>query len=361
MLVPISTIASYSVQRLEVMDPEGTVDKPLMPDVSAEDVLGLYRLMVETRALDGRMLKLQRQGRVGTFPQVLGQEAAHIGAAAACRPEDWIVPAFRETGVFLMRDVPMERLLQYWGGDERGAVVPEGSRLLPVSIPVGSHMLHAVGLGWAMKQDGEEAAVLTFFGDGATSTGDFHEAMNMAAVFKAPVVFVCQNNHWAISVPVRSQTAADTIAQKAVAYGMPGVQADGNDAFAMYRATEEALERARAGGGPTLIEAHTYRMTDHTTSDDAKRYRPGEDLELWSARDPIARLAAYMKKSGILDEAEEQRIAEQAGEKVAAAVAAYEALEPASPEEMFAHMYAEPTPELAAQEAALLSRLKGEG
>lgn len=356
--MPITTLASYSVQRLEVLDSEGTVDKSLMPEVSADDIRGLYRLMVETRALDVRMLKLQRQGRLGTFPQVLGQEAAHIGAASACRPADWIVPAFRESGVYLMRGVPMVSLLQYWGGDERGALVPEGARLLPVSIPVGSHMMHAVGLAWAMKRDGEDAAALTFFGDGATSAGDFHEAMNLAAVFRAPVVFVCQNNHWAISIPVRRQTATDTIAQKAVAYGMPGIQVDGNDVFAMHRAVKEGLERALAGGGPTFIEAFTYRMSDHTTSDDAKRYRPPEELEVWSARDPLSRLAAYMKLNGLLDEAEEAAFGEEADEKVAEAVAAYEALDPPPPDEVFAHLYDELPPDLAAQQTALLSRVR---
>jgi pyruvate dehydrogenase E1 component alpha subunit len=296
---------------------------------------------------------------LGTFARVAGQEGAHVGAAFALRPEDWLVPAFRETGALLLRGVLMEQLLQFWGGDERGAAFPKELRTLPMAIPVGTHMLHAAGIAWAMKHAGEEVAVLTFFGEGATSEGDFSEAMNMAGVFQVPVVFFCQNNQYAISVPFTKQTASPTVAQKALAYGMFGVQVDGNDVFAVYRVTAEALERARAGAGPTLIEAHTYRVADHTTSDDARRYRSEEEVEKWRQRDPIERLARYMRAAGLLDDAAAAEVVSAADQRVAEAVAAFEALPPPGPEEIFAHVYSEITPTLAEQRAELTARLSG--
>lgn len=273
------------------------------------------------------------------------------------RPTDWLVPAFRETGALLLRGIPMEQLLQLWSGDERGGAFPRALRTLPVAIPVGTHMLHAVGIGWVLKTTGEDAAVLTVFGEGATSEGDFSEAMNMAAVFKAPVVFFCQNNQYAISVPYTRQTASPTVAQKALAYGMFGVQVDGNDVFAVYRAVSEALDRARASHEPTLVEAHTYRVADHTTSDDARRYRSDEEVAEWRRRDPIERLARYMRKVGLMDETGEAEVLAEADRKVAEAVAAFEAIPPPGPEEIFKHVFAEKTPQLLEQEAELSARL----
>lgn len=357
--MPVTTLVSYSVQRVEVMDVEGEVDASLMPALSPERITALYEVMVLTRVFDERMLKLQRQGRLGTFARVAGQEGAHVGAAFALADEDWMVPAFREAGAFLLRGMKMEHFLQYWGGDERGNVFPEGVRMLPASIPVGTHMLHAAGLGWAMKKKGERSAVLTVFGEGATSEGDFSEAMNFAAVYQCPVVFFCQNNQWAISVPYHKQSQACTVAQKALGFGMPGTQVDGNDVFAVYRTVSEALENARNGGGPALIEAHTYRVTDHTTADDARRYRDEADVEEWRERDPIVRLAKYMKKNGLLDDAGEAAVQEEAVRKVAEAVTAFESMEPPPPEEVFAHVFAEITPPLAEQRDRLLQRLKG--
>jgi len=355
--VPTRALVSYSIDRVEVLGADGVVDETLMPALEAEQIQRLYRHMVLTRQFDERMFKLQRQGRLGTYPRVAGQEGAHVGAAFALRPDDWLVPAFRETGALTLRGLSMEQLLQYWGGDERGAAFPRESRTLPISIPVGTHMLHAVGIAWAMKQAGEQVAVLTFFGEGATSEGDFSEAMNMAGVFQVPVVFFCQNNQYAISVPFTKQTAAPTVAQKALAYGMFGVQVDGNDVFAVYRVTAEALERARTAHEPTLIEAHTYRVVDHTTSDDARRYREEKEVEEWRRRDPIERLARFMRSHGLLDDATAAQALTDADEKVAAAVAAYEAIPPPEPDEIFAHVYARVTPPLAEQQAELKSRL----
>jgi pyruvate dehydrogenase E1 component alpha subunit len=347
------------VQRLEVLREDGSVDEALMPALGPQDIKRLYAHMVLTRQFDDRMFKLQRQGRLGTFARVAGQEGAHVGAAFALRPTDWLVPAFRETGALLWRGIPMAQVLQFWGGDERGGAFPHDLRTLPIAIPVGTHMLHAVGIGWALKASGEDAAALTIFGEGATSEGDFSEAMNMAGVFQVPVVFFCQNNQYAISMPFNRQTASPTVAQKALAYGMMGVQVDGNDVFAVYRAVSEALDRARTTREPTLIEAHTYRVTDHTTSDDARRYRGEAEVAEWVQRDPIERLAKYMRAQGLLDEAEEAAVLADADRQVAEAVAAFEAIEPPGPEEIFAHVFAEKTPPLIEQEAALQARLAG--
>ena len=336
---------------------DGTVDEALMPALSPDDIKRLYSQMVLTRQFDDRMFKLQRQGRLGTFARVAGQEGAQIGAAFALRPTDWLVPAFRENGALLCRGISMAQLLQFWGGDDRGGKFPHDLRTLPIAIPVGTHMLHAVGIGWALKASGEDAAVLTIFGEGATSEGDFSEAMNMAGVFRSPVVFLCQNNQYAISLPFTRQTASPTVAQKALAFGMFGVQVDGNDVFAVYRAVSEALDRARTGHEPTLIEALTYRVTDHTTSDDARRYREDEEVAPWRDRDPIERLARYMRAKALIDEAAEAEVLADADRQVAEAVVAFEAIEPPGPEELFAHLYAEMTPPLIEQEAALNARL----
>jgi pyruvate dehydrogenase E1 component alpha subunit len=359
--VPVRPLVSYSIERLEVLREDGTVDQELMPELSPDDLRRLHGHMVLTRQFDERMFKLQRQGRLGTFARVAGQEGAQVGAAFALRPTDWLVPAFRETGALLLRGISMTQLLQVWGGDERGGAFPRELRTLPISIPVGTHMLHATGIAWAMKTAGEDSAVLTVFGEGATSEGDFSEAMNMAGVFQVPVVFLCQNNQYAISVPYTRQTASPTVAQKALAYGIFGVQVDGNDVFAVYRAVSEALDRARTGHEPTLIEAHTYRVTDHTTSDDARRYRKEEEVAQWRQRDPIERLARYMRTTGLLDDAREAEAVAEADRRVAEAVAEFEALAPPGPEEIFAHVFADKTAQLREQEAELRARLSRRG
>jgi pyruvate dehydrogenase E1 component alpha subunit len=354
--MPIRTLVSYSVELVSVLDEQGIVDPALMPELSVEQIRALYRHMVLTRQLDEKMFTLQRQGRLGTFPRVLGQEGAHVGAAFALRPDDWLVPAFRETGALLRRGIPMAQLLQYWSGDERGGAFPKELNTLPIAIPVGTHMLHAVGIGWGLQDAGRQSAVLTFFGEGATSEGDFSEAMNMAGVFQAPVVFFCQNNQYAISVPYSKQTAAPTVAQKAVGYGMTGIRVDGNDVFAVYKVTSEALERARSGLGPTLIEAYTYRVTDHTTSDDARRYRVDAEVAEWKKRDPIERLGRYMRSVGLLDDTAAADILAEANDEVAKAVEAFEAIPPIEPEELFAHIYAETPPTLVEQRKVLETR-----
>ena len=219
---------------------------------------------------------MQREGRIGTYASIWGQEAAQVGSALALTDGDWIFPSFRESGVLVARGYPLWMLYRYWTGDERGMSAPEGLNVFPMSVPVGTQIPHATGAAWAMKLKGHKNVAAVYFGDGGSSKGDFHEGLNFAGVFKVPCVFLCQNNQWAISVPRSSQTAAKTIAQKGFAYGMEGLQVDGNDVVAVYKATKEAAEKARSGGGPTLIECFTYRLDDHTTADDSSRYRSDE-------------------------------------------------------------------------------------
>ena len=292
-------LASFEVRRLSVLNELGEVDQALMPELSDPDMVRMYEAMVLARTFDERAVALQREGRLGTYPPIIGQEAAQIGSACALSDSDWIFPSFREMGVHLLLGYPIPQLLQYWTGDERAQKVPEGLNIFPFCVAVGSQIPHAVGAALAARYRRDPIAVVAYFGDGATSKGDFHEGLNMAGVFRLPVVFICQNNQWAISVPLKGQTAAATLAQKAIGYGFEGVQVDGNDVFAVYRATRQALEKARSGGGPTFIECLTYRMADHTTADDAGRYRSPEEVALWRGRDPILRLERFLASRGL--------------------------------------------------------------
>ena len=319
------------------------------PGLDAELLKDMYWWMLYARMADEKALKLQRQGRMGTYAPSRGQEAAQVGSALAMRKDDWAFPAFRELGMYLLRGVTLEHNLLYFMGDARGNLVPEGVHNLPIYVPVGTQIPQAVGTAHAMRLGRKDTVVVTYFGDGATSTGDFHEGLNLAGVLRAPVVFVCQNNQWAISVPRARQTASMTIAQKAVAYGFPGVQVDGNDVLAMYLATREAVERARSGGGPTLIEAYTYRMSMHTTADDPKRYRTETELQEWEARDPLRRFRAHLERRGIWTEEWQRELEARATAMVNDAIARAEAVAPQSPEDLFSHMYAEMPDELREQ------------
>jgi pyruvate dehydrogenase E1 component alpha subunit len=310
----------HQVEYLSILDEDGELDKELEPDISDALLTRLHRFMLLGRRFDERMLNLQRQGRIGTFAPIKGQEASQLGAVAVLRESDWLVPAFRETAAQLWRGQPMESLLLYYGGYFQGNEVPEDVHNLPVAIPVGTQILHAVGLGYGIQYRERDDVAMTFFGDGATSEGDFHEALNFAAVFQTPVVFVCQNNQYAISIPRTHQTNAKTLAQKALAYGMPGIQVDGNDILAVYVAAQEAVERARAGDGPTLIENVTYRLSLHTTADDPTRYRDEEEVAAWKARDPISRFQTYLIDKGLLSEEEIETLEEALKEEIREAV-----------------------------------------
>jgi len=320
-----------------------------MPSLSEAEIRRIYEAMVLARTFDERALALQREGRLGTYPPILGQEAAQVGSALALAPADWVFPSFREMGVHLTLGFPISQLFQYWAGDERGQIAPDQLNIFPCCVSVGTHIPHAVGAAMAARYRRDPVVAVAYFGDGATSKGDFHEGFNMAGVFRLPVVFICQNNHWAISVPLKGQTAAATLAQKAIAYGFDGVQVDGNDVFAVYRATSEALAKARSGGGPSFIECLTYRMADHTTADDAARYRSPDEVAAWRARDPILRLERYMARQGLWSEEYAKEVKSRMTAAIDEAVQAMEAAPPPVAEEMFEHTCALLSPRQAGQ------------
>ncbi len=339
--MPKKVIETFQVEWLQILDEQGNCDETLRPALDNEQIKNLYQWMVLARTFDEKAFKLQREGRLGTYASILGQEAAQIGSAYALKPTDWMFPAFREPGASFVRGLPMRMIFQYWAGDERGSQIPENLNDYPISIPVSTQIPIAVGAALAAKTKGDAVAVMAYMGDGATSKGDFHEGLNFAGVFSAPVVFVCQNNQWAISVPLSRQTAAKTLAQKAIAYGFPGIQVDGNDIFAVYSAAHEALARAREGKGPTFIECLTYRLGDHTTADDASRYRSREQVEHWKKKDPIERLRKYMENTGLWSKSYEQAVRSETKEKVESAVHEQENFPPADPADMFRFTYQE--------------------
>src|SRR6267143_1694455 len=342
------------IERLSILDSEGNLDTALEPKLAADDLQRLYRAMILGRRLDERMLRLQRQGRIGTFAPIKGQEASQIGSVFTLKPTDWLVPSFRETASMLWRGWPVEKLLSLYAGRLEGSSPGPEQRDLPVTIPVSTQLPHAVGIAYCIQYRGENAVVMAYFGDGATSEGDFHEAANFAGVWHVPLVFVCQNNQWAISVPLKKQTNSRTIAQKSGAYGFPGIQVDGNDVLAVYAASREAVDRARAGGGPTLIECVTYRLGVHTTADDPTKYRTDEEVKFWEQKDQLTRFRAYLEKKKLL----EASLEDQVDEEISRAVERFEAMPPADPLAMFDHAYAELPAHLAAQRAELAARLE---
>ena len=360
--MPRKTLAEFKVEHLQILDENGKLDTELEPDLTPDQLLRLYRGMVRAREFDQRMLKLQRQGRIGTFGPCTGHEATSTTAALAMQDDDWFVGAFRELGGRLLRGEPLTNTLHYYNGWEEGNVLPEdvGRRMLPLAVVVGTQVLHAAGIGYALKHRGEKAAVVTFMGDGATSEGDFHEGLNFAAVWQAPVVFVCQNNQWAISVPREKQTRSETIAQKGVAYGMPCIQVDGNDALACYVAIKEALDRAYAGQGPTLIEAVTYRLVMHTTADDPTKYRSKEQEEEWWQREPLIRFQKYLEGKDLWDQPREDALREELRAEVDTAVKEFEATAPWPADRPFDHVFAESHPSLERQRQQFLAALKEE-
>lgn len=316
--------------------------------VPNELALKIYQDMVLLRTFDEKVLNLQRQGRVGTFPPSIGQEATEIGSAHALSKKDWMAPSYRDHGALYVHGVPFENVILFAMG--RAGSLAGDVRALPSSIPISTHLPHAVGLAMAARMQGEEAIAIAYFGDGGTSEGDFHEALNFAGVFKAPVIFLCQNNGWAISIPVSHQTASATLAQKAEAYGIRGVRVDGNDALAVYQIVKEARDAALAGEGPTLIEAVTYRLGPHTTADDPTRYRDPEEVVSWRGdRDPIVRLGNYLHQQGVLLPDDLDKVRETAQAWVNQAVEAAEAMPPVKPIEMFEHVYATMPPRLVQQ------------
>lgn len=339
---------------IQAMDADGNIVRPeLMPAWSDAQLKDIYEKMVFLRMADLKLINLQRQGRSGTYPSFEGQEACQMGSALAIEKTDTIFPAFREFGICWMHGIPLEKIYLYWMGNEWGNNYEANAA--PVSIPVGTQPLHATGFAWAMKLQKKPHITVSYFGDGGTSEGAFYEAMNFAGVFGIPTIFFCQNNQYAISIPRSKQTAAKTLAQKALAAGIPGIQVDGNDIFASYAVTKEAADRARAGKGATLIEAITYRFGSHTTSDDAGKYRTKEEVAEWRLRDPIRRFKLYLQKKKLLDEAFEKEIQARSEAKISAAVEIAEKTPTPPPGEIFDYLYANLTPELQVQKEYLLS------
>lgn len=342
---------------LKVLDQDGNVDGSMAPPLDDAMLERAFRTMVLGRVADERAVTLQRQGRLGAYPPNKGQEAASLGPAMAMDDGDWFVWAFRELAGLLWRGLPLEQYYLGWMGNEEGNRYDPKLRITPPAIPVASQYAYAVGLAYASRYRKENAVTFAFTGDGGTSEGEFHESLNAAGVFKLPMVFVVQNNQWAISLPRSRQTASETIAQKAVAYGIRGIQVDGNDVLAMYAASKEAAGVARSGGGPTLIEAYTYRLGDHTTSDDARRYRLATEIKEWEARDPLVRTMKLLRSRGILDDDKNESIWEEARRTVENAVSKAESFPAPALDDVFRYMYEDMPPCLKEQ----LNELRREG
>ena len=336
----MQTIADFEVQYSQFLDPDGNLSADV-PDLAkdTEALLHLYRCMTETRVFDTKAVNLQRTGKLGTYASSLGHEAAHVGIAAAMGKDDVLAPSYRETGTLLYRGVRMEELLLYWGGDERGSDYADAKNDFPYCVPIGTQCLHAAGAAMAFQLRGEPRCALSMNGDGGTSEGAFYEAMNVAGAKNLPVVFAVINNKWAISVPIEHQTATKTLAQKSVAAGIPGIQVDGNDIIAVRHWFERGLARARNGEGACLIEAVTYRLSDHTTADDASRYRKKEDVEVAWKVEPLIRIRKYLTNLGVWDEEQEAALLEDSANKVDIAVQKYLNTPKQPVESMFDYMY----------------------
>ncbi|MGE0743986.1 MAG: pyruvate dehydrogenase (acetyl-transferring) E1 component subunit alpha [Rhodospirillales bacterium] len=334
-------VARFEIARRGFLDKDGRPLGPLPPlGEDREGLVAMYRAMHMTRQFDARAVSLQRTGQLGTFPSSLGQEAASVGIGAAMKPEDVLFATYREQGTFLRRGVTLVELFQMWSGDERGYDWKGPRADFPPSIPIASHVPHAAGAAFAFQRRGEKRVAVCVLGDGATSKGDFYEAINVAGVWKLPAVFVVVNNGWAISVPRAAQSAAETLAQKAIAAGIPGEQADGNDIIAVRHVVGEAVEAARAGGGPRLIELLTYRLSDHTTADDATRYRTEAEVSAHWALDPLVRLRSFLGARGWWTKDDEEALINAVKAEIDAARDAYLALPPPRPTDMFDHLYA---------------------
>jgi len=335
------TVAEFEIQHHQFLDPTGKPTGALPPFAKdTGELVKMYRLMSLVRAFDTKAINLQRTGKLGTYASCLGHEATHVGAGAAMRSDDVLVPVYREYGAQFWRGVKMSNVLLYWGGDERGNDFSASRQDYAWCVPIASQTLHAAGVAMAMKIRGEQRCALTFIGDGGTSEGAFYEALNLAGARALPVVFIIVNNKWAISVPIESQTATRTLAQKAIAAGIPGVQVDGNDAIAVRHIVGGALERARRGEGPTVVEAVTYRLSDHTTADDATRYRKEREVKNAWAVEPLLRLRAYLMGVGAWDEAREEQLKAENAREVDKAVEEYLDMPKQSTDAMFDHLFA---------------------
>jgi pyruvate dehydrogenase E1 component alpha subunit len=337
----MTVVARFEVRYTQYLDSQGKAVQPL-PEFARDprNLVPAYRAMVLMRALDAKAIALQRTGRMGTYASTLGKEAIDAGCGAVLEKDDVVLPSYRESGILFLRGVSPHRVFLYWGGDERGNVFPESPRDFPFCVPIATQLAHAVGVAYAMKLRGERRAALALAGDGATSKGDFYEALNAAGIWQLPMVVLIVNNQYAISMPRHRQSATETLAQKGIAAGIACEQVDGNDVIAVREVVGRALERARAGGGPALIEALTYRLSDHTTADDASRYRSAEEVaEAWK-HEPIARLRNWLAANGAWSKEEEVALARECAARAEEAARAYLDTPPPEPEQMFRHLYA---------------------
>jgi pyruvate dehydrogenase E1 component subunit alpha len=356
-----------ALELMQVITEQGAINHKEDPLIPEGDLLNLYRTMVLTRQFDDRMMKLQRQGRIGFYLQSLGEEAAHIGAAYALEPQDWIYPSYREPGAAFYRGFPLTKYVSQLMGNAndpiKGRQMPvhfsyRAGNFTSVSSPVGTQIPQAVGTAWAAKLSKDPIVVLVFFGEGATSQGDFHVGLNFAGVFKTPCVFFCRNNGYAISVPLSLQTASESIAIKAKAYGIDGVRVDGNDILAVVKATKEAVARARKGDGATLIEAVTYRRGAHSSSDDPRMYRTDDEVQRQTQLDPIFRFRKYLEEKQLWDDQKEDALQEEVKNEVIAAVNESETFGPPPIESLFEDVFVELTPELKEQQEYLVNYLQ---
>jgi len=341
--MPRTTAYTAKIENIQILDETGKLDEKLARGgLKDKDAVFIYEQMTICRHYDEIAFKLQRSGRMGTYPQNKGQEAI-AGAGLALKqlaPGSWLVPCYRENIALFINGLPMEKILLHWMGDERGNQIPEGVNITPIAIPIGTHPLHAAGLAWSFKYRGENDKVaVSFFGDGSTSEGDVHEAMNFASALKLPAIFYCQNNGWAISTPRSKQTGSETFAQKGLAYGMYSVQIDGNDIFASYRIMKEAIARATKDNTPTFIEAVTYRLGDHTTADDARRYRDEKEIEPWLAKDPLIRTRKYLESKDLWNESKQKELEAHAKKFVSGIVKLAENIEKPSRNDIFDYTF----------------------
>ena len=322
--------------------PDGEVD-----GLGTDELLALHRSLVLLRTYDERSVVYHRQGRIGTYAIFWGHEAVQAGAVHALERRDWVFPSYRESAIGLLRGLPVSTVLSWWRGHPSGWWNPEEWNVASICVPIATQVPHAAGLAWGLKLKGEEGAALVFFGDGATSEGAFHEGANIAAVMKAPLVLLCSNNQWAISTPLSAQTAASRLADKAIGYGMPAIRVDGTDVLAVYGAVREAVTRARAGAGPTFVEAVTYRAAPHATADDPSAYIDPEQVEAARAAECLGRYEGYLRRRGVLDDATAERVRAEALDLMRAGIAEAEAEQPADMSLVFEHAYADPPPSLA--------------
>jgi pyruvate dehydrogenase E1 component alpha subunit len=355
------TIDLGEVENLQILDADGRADEAFAPQLADDELLKIHRAMVLTRKLDLRMLAMQRQGEMGTFAPGLGQEATQIGQIQPLGTKDWFVPSYRSFGAQLWRGWTIEGLMLLWAGFFEGFEVPPGVNDLPFSIVVGSHVPLASGIAMGIKQRRDDAVVVTNFGDGAISQGAVNEAFNFAAVYKAPVIFVVENNGYAISMPTEKQAATPDLARRGPGFGVPAIRVDGNDVLAMIVATNEAVQRARSGEGPTLIEAVTYRMSLHTTADDPKVYRSDDEVDTWKPKDPITRFEKYLLAKGLLKKGDDERIANECEQEVLDGRERFRKRAIAKPREIFDCMFDQLPPSLQQQKAEYLARLDRKG